>query len=54
MFFLDLTVTRLSANYIAKALIGGGGGGGLNCVFENFFFYVLDNCPQVQFSVHNH
>jgi len=22
--------------------------GGLNCVFENFFFYVLDNCPQVQ------
>ena len=24
------------------------GGGGLNCVFGNFFFYVLDNCPQVQ------
>jgi len=23
-------------------------GGGLNCVFGNFFFYVLDNCPQVQ------
>ena len=23
-------------------------GGGLNCVFRNFFFYVLDNCPQVQ------
>ena len=23
-------------------------GGGLNCGFENFFFYVLDNCPQVQ------
>jgi len=22
--------------------------GGLNCVFGNFFFYVLDNCPQVQ------
>jgi len=22
--------------------------GGLNCVFVNFFFYVLDNCPQVQ------
>jgi len=22
--------------------------GGLNCVFRNFFFYVLDNCPQVQ------
>ena len=22
--------------------------GGLNCVFENFFFYVLKNCPQVQ------
>jgi len=21
---------------------------GLNCVFGNFFFYVLDNCPQVQ------
>jgi len=21
--------------------------GGLNCVFGNFFFYVLDNCPQV-------
>ena len=25
-----------------------GGGGGLNCVFGTFFFYVLDNCPQVQ------
>jgi len=24
------------------------GGWGLNCVFGNFFFYVLDNCPQVQ------
>jgi len=24
------------------------GGGGLNCVFGNFFFCVLDNCPQVQ------
>jgi len=23
-------------------------GGGLNCVFGNFFFYVQDNCPQVQ------
>ena len=22
--------------------------GGLNCVFGNFFFHVLDNCPQVQ------
>jgi len=22
--------------------------GGLNCVFGNFFFYVQDNCPQVQ------
>ena len=22
--------------------------GGLNCVFGNFFFYVLDNCPRVQ------
>jgi len=22
--------------------------GGLNCVFGNFFFYVLDNCSQVQ------
>jgi len=22
--------------------------GGLNCVFGNFFFYVLENCPQVQ------
>ena len=22
--------------------------GGLNCVFGNFFFYVLDNFPQVQ------
>jgi len=22
--------------------------GGLNCVFGNFFFYVLDNCPQFQ------
>jgi len=22
--------------------------GGLNCVFGNFFFYDLDNCPQVQ------
>ena len=22
--------------------------GGLNCVFGNFFFYVLGNCPQVQ------
>jgi len=22
--------------------------GGLNCVFGNFFFYVLDNCPQIQ------
>jgi len=22
--------------------------GGLNCVFGNIFFYVLDNCPQVQ------
>jgi len=22
--------------------------GGLNCVFGNFFFYILDNCPQVQ------
>ena len=22
--------------------------GGLNCVFGNFFFYVLDNCHQVQ------
>jgi len=22
--------------------------GGLNCVFGNFFFNVLDNCPQVQ------
>ena len=22
--------------------------GGLNCVFGNFFFYVLDNCPLVQ------
>ena len=22
--------------------------GGLNYVFGNFFFYVLDNCPQVQ------
>jgi len=22
--------------------------GGLNCIFGNFFFYVLDNCPQVQ------
>jgi len=22
--------------------------GGLNCVFGNFFYYVLDNCPQVQ------
>jgi len=21
---------------------------GLNCVFENFFFYVLKNCSQVQ------
>jgi len=25
-----------------------GGGEGLNCVFGNFFFYVIDNCPQVQ------
>ena len=23
-------------------------GGGLNCVFGNFFFNVLDDCPQVQ------
>ena len=22
--------------------------GELNCAFGNFFFYVLDNCPQVQ------
>jgi len=22
--------------------------GGLNCVFGNFFYNVLDNCPQVQ------
>jgi len=22
--------------------------GGLNCVLGNFFFYLLDNCPQVQ------
>ena len=22
--------------------------GGLNCVFENFFFYILKNCSQVQ------
>jgi len=22
--------------------------GGLNCVFGNFFFNVLDDCPQVQ------
>jgi len=22
--------------------------GGLNCVFGNFFFHVLDNCPQIQ------
>jgi len=22
--------------------------GGLNCVFGNFFFYVLENCSQVQ------
>ena len=21
--------------------------GGLNCVFGNFFFYVLDNCPHI-------
>ena len=53
MFFSDLTVTRLSANYRAKALIPTEGEknhkkGGLNCVFGNFFFYVLDKCPQVQ------
>jgi len=22
--------------------------GGLNCIFENFFFYILKNCSQVQ------
>ena len=53
MIFSVLTVTRLSANYRAKALIPTEGEknhkkGGLNCVFGNFFFYVLDNCPQVQ------
>jgi len=53
MFFSNLTVTPLSANYRAKALIPIEGEknhkkGGLNCVFENFFFYVLKNCPQVQ------
>ena len=53
MFFSDLTVTRLSANYRAKALIPTEGEknhkkGGLNCVFGNFFIYVLDNCHQVQ------
>jgi len=42
MFFSDLTVTRLSANYRAKALIPTEGEknhkkGGLNCVFKNFF-----------------
>ena len=47
MFFSDLTVTRLSANYRAKAMIPTDGEknhkkGGLNCVFGNFFFYVLD------------
>jgi len=53
MFFSDLTVTRLSADYRARALIPTEGEknhkkGRLNCVFGNFFFYVLDNCPQVQ------
>jgi len=48
MFFSDLTVTRLSANYRAKALIPterekNHKKGGLNCVFGNFFFFVLDN-----------
>jgi len=53
MFFSDLTVTRLSANYRAKALIPIEGEnihkkGGLNCAFGNFFFHILKNCPQVQ------
>jgi len=24
------------------------GGGGLNCVFKNFFLYVLKNCSQIK------
>jgi len=48
MFFSDLTLTRLCANYRAKALIPTEGEknhkkGGLN-----FFFCVLKNCSQVQ------
>jgi len=51
----------LSVHLVAESLIGGDvkflvdsegeknhKKGGLNCVFGNFFFNVLDDCPQVQ------
>ena len=46
-----LRVIALHVELKAYALTEGGKNhkkGGLNCVFGNFFFYVLDNCPQVQ------
>jgi len=51
--FDDNKVLKLSIGY-AKHLFKCTEGeknhkkGGLNCVFENFFLNVLDNCPQVQ------
>jgi len=54
VFLRSFTVTRLSANYRAKALIPTESEknhkkGGLNCVFKKTFLsYVLKNCSQIQ------
>jgi len=51
---MSLFMPSTSKNYDNSAHVFEGeknhkkGGRGLTCVFGNFFFYVLDNCPQVQ------